>query len=389
MTYEARRHAYLDGAFESRAVHAGQYPDEHNGSVSMPIYQSATFERPVVLAGGYDYSRIANPTRSALEECLANLEGGARASATASGMAAITTTVLTLCRTGGHVVLPDNTYGGTWDLFSRLLPQWGMGFTTVATSDLDAVRAAIGPNTQLIWCESPSNPNLDISDIGAIAAIAHEAGALCVVDGTFASPFLQQPLALGADVVIHAATKFLGGHSDLNGGAIVSSTPELGERLAYAVGAFGTMAPAMDSWLVLRGIKTLPVRMRQICANAMRVAEHLQAHPRVVRVNYPGLVDHPGHELAKRQMSDFGGVVSFVVDGDIEATARVCAGTELFTLAVSLGGIESLIQHPAKMTHCTTPGTEVAVEDSLLRLAVGLESADELIADLDAALGLD
>lgn len=383
---EERRHAYLDGAMSTRAVHAGQYPEEHNGAVSIPIYQTSTFERPVVLSGGWDYSRIANPTRSALEECLASLEGGSRATATASGMAATTTTVLATCRSGAHVVIPDNTYGGTWDLFSRLLPQWGLRYTTVAAGDLRAVRAAMEPETALVWVETPSNPNLLITDVRAVSDIAHERGALLAVDGTFASPYLQQPLGLGADIVVHSTTKYLGGHSDLTGGAIVAASSELGEVVAYACGALGTMASPMDAWLVLRGVKTLPVRMRQICESAGLVAEFLAGHPRVREVYYPGLPTHPDHDLAKRQMLDFGGVVSFLVEGDVEDAAAVCTRTKLFTLAVSLGGVESLIQHPARMTHCTTPGTSVAVSESLVRISVGLEDAGELVADLDAAL---
>jgi len=372
-------------SFASRAVHAGQRPREHNGAVSVPIYQVSTFERPVVLDGGWDYSRIANPTRSAVEECLADLEGGSRATATGSGMAATTTALLSLCRAGDHVVIPAATYGGTWDLFAEVLAGWGLAFTAVDMQDLDAVAAAVQPSTTLVWAETPTNPLLTVTDIGAVAAVAHAAGALLAVDATFGSPYLQQPLALGADVVVHSTTKYLSGHSDVTGGVVVSADAVIGARVARTCGIIGTAAAPFDSWLVLRGIKTLPVRMRQVCQSAMLIAEWLQEHPAVRRVHYPGLTCHPDHDLAKRQMSDFGGVVSFEVDGDLQAASDVCASLRLVTLAVSLGSVESLVQHPARMTHCTLTG-EAAMPDSLLRLSVGLEDTAELIADLDQAL---
>ncbi len=380
---EAGRHA--GEAFASRAVHAGQRPREHNGAVSVPIYQVSTFERPVVLDGGWDYSRIANPTRSALEECLADLEGGARATATGSGMAATTTALLSLCRAGDHVVVPAATYGGTWDLLTEVLAGWGLEHTTVDMQDLAAVDAAVRPSTTLVWAETPTNPLMTITDISAVAAVAHEAGALLAVDGTFGSPYLQQPLGLGADVVVHSSTKYLSGHSDVTGGVVISADPAVGARVARTCGMIGTAAAPFDSWLVLRGVKTLPVRMRQSCGSAMRIAEWLDEHPAVSRVHYPGLPAHPDHDLAKRQMRDFGGVVSFEVDGDLQAASEVCSRLRLVTLAVSLGSVESLVQHPARMTHCTLTG-EAAMPDSLLRLSVGLEDTGELIADLEQAL---
>lgn len=368
------------------AVHAGERPGEHNGSISMPIYMTSTFERPVNLDGGWDYSRIANPTRSALEESLSILESGNAAVATASGMAAITATVLATCRPGGRVVLASNTYGGTWDLFSKVMPQWGLEYTVVDLTDLSAVELALTPDTCLVWAETPSNPLLKITDVAQIAELAHSVGAVLAVDGTLGSPYLQSPLALGADVVVHSTTKYLGGHSDVTGGAIISRDPALGEQIRGLVNMTGSIASPMESWLVLRGIKTLPVRMSRICSSSQQLAEFLESHPAVRKVHYPGLPSHPQHALAKAQMAGFGGVVSIEVDGTKEQAAKVCASTGLFTLAVSLGGVESLIQHPAQMTHCTTTNSPAAVPDSLLRLSIGLEDPEDLIADLDQAL---
>ncbi|MFD9324900.1 cystathionine gamma-synthase [Streptomyces sp. NPDC060065] len=378
-------------SFATRAVHAGHDPARHNGSVTTPVYLASTFVRPHArpVDDGWDYSRIANPTRDALQECLASLEGGASAVAVASGMAASTTVLQALGRSGAHIVIPDNVYGGTWDLVSDVYRRWGLEHTAVDMGDPDAVAAALRPGaTALVWAETPSNPLLKVTDIAAVAALAHDAGALLVVDSTFASPYLQRPLALGADVVVHSTTKYLGGHSDITGGAVVCADPELGEVITRHVGMLGTMAAPQEAWLVQRGIKTLPVRMRQICESAQRIAEFLQGHPAVREVHYPGLASHPDHALAAKQMRHgFGGVVSLVVDGDADAAGLVCERTEVFTLAVSLGSVESLIEHPARMTHCTTAGTAVGVNDSLLRLSIGLEDCDELIADLDRALG--
>jgi cystathionine gamma-synthase len=379
-------------SFATRAVHAGHDPALHNGSVTTPIYQASTFVRPHArpVDSGWDYSRIANPTRGALEECLASLEGGTSAVALSSGMAASTTVLQALCRSGAHIVIPDNVYGGTWDLVSDVYRRWGLTHTTVDMGDLEAVSAAIRPETAVIWAETPSNPLLKITDIPAVAALAHDAGALLVVDSTFASPYLQQPLALGADVVLHSTTKYLGGHSDITGGALIAADPAVGEVITRHVGMMGTMAAPQESWLVQRGIKTLPVRMRQICDSAQRVAEFLDAHPRVRRAHYPGLPGHPDHTLATKQMPyGFGGVVSLVVEGDADSAGRVCERTRVFTLAVSLGSVESLIEHPARMTHCTTAGSALGVDESLLRLSIGLEDCDELISDLAHALDAD
>jgi cystathionine gamma-synthase len=376
-------------AFDTAAVHAGHDPARHNGSVTTPIYQVSTFVRPNArpVESGWDYSRIANPTRAALEECLATLEGGAGAVAVASGMAACVTVIQALGRSGAHLVIPDNVYGGTWDLVHDVYQRWGLACTEVDMTDAGAVAAAIRPETALVWTETPSNPLLKITDISAIAALAHRGGALLVVDGTFASPYLQQPLALGADLVIHSTTKYLSGHSDVIGGAIISASAEVGATISKHVGMLGTAAAPQDAWLVQRGIKTLPVRMRQICASSQRIAEFLTDHPAVRRVHYPGLPGHPGHLLASKQMSGgFGGVVSIELAAGPDEAGRVCERTRVFTLAVSLGSVESLIEQPARMTHCTTAGTAVGVSDSLLRLSIGLEDCDELIADLAQAL---
>ncbi|WP_432827115.1 cystathionine gamma-synthase [Dactylosporangium sp. CA-092794] len=380
----ARRYEHRAPA--TRAVHAGQYPSEHNGALVVPIYQAATFERQVVLGDGYDYSRIANPTRTALEECVAALEGGTAGFAFASGMAATTTAVLALCATGGHAIIPDNVYGGTWDLFSRITARWGLDYSVVDMTDLDAVAAALRPQTALVWVETPSNPSLRVTDIAGVAALARANGSRLVVDNTFASPVLQQPLAFGADAVMHSTTKYLSGHSDVTGGVLVTADADVAETIGFHSGALGTMGQPFDSWLVLRGIKTLPMRMAQVCGSAQRIAEYLAGHSRVRRVHYPGLPGHPGHDVAKTQMSGFGGVVSFELDGTAEEAAALCARTRLFTLAVSLGSVESLIQNPARMTHCTTGGTPVVVPDSLIRLSVGLESVDDLLDDLEQAL---
>jgi len=375
--------------FDTRAVHAGTDPAAHNGAVTTPVYQSSTFVRPRArpVETGWDYSRIANPTRADLEECLAALEGGAAAVAVASGMAACVLVVQALGRSGGHMVIPDNVYGGTWDLMHDVYQRWGLAFTAVDMADAGAVAAAIRPETVLVWAETPSNPLLKITDIAAVAGLAHRAGALLAVDGTFASPYLQQPIGLGADLVVHSTTKYLGGHSDITGGAVIAATSELGAVLSRHSGMLGLAAAPQEAWLVRRGIKTLPVRMRQICASSQRIAEYLAGHPAVLRVHYPGLPGHPGHLLAAKQMrGGFGGVISLEVDAGADAAGAVCERARVFTLAVSLGSVESLIEQPARMTHCTTAGTPVSVSDCLVRLSVGLEDCDELIADLDQAL---
>jgi cystathionine gamma-synthase len=375
--------------FETAAIHAGQEADPRTGAVVPPIYQVSTFKQDGVggLRAGYEYARSGNPTRDALEECLAALENGTRAFATASGLAAEDLLLRTVLRPGDHLVVPIDAYGGSYRLFARVLQPWGVEHTAVDQSDLAAVRAAIIPGkTKIIWTESPTNPLLSISDISELAKIAHAAGALLVVDNTFASPYLQQPLVLGADAVVHSTTKYLGGHSDVIGGAIVVKDSELADKIAFNHNAMGPIAGPFDSWLVLRGAKTLAVRMDRHCQNARAIVEFLVAHDRVREVLYPGLVTHPGHDIAKRQMRDFGGMISFRVRGGIESALQVCKRVELFTLAESLGGVESLIEHPGKMTHASVEGSALEVPDDLIRLSVGLEHIDDLIADLANAL---
>jgi len=381
--------AHPDG-FETLAIHAGQEPDPLTGAVVPPIYQVSTYKQDGVgglRSGGYEYSRTANPTRTALEECLAALEGGTGALAFASGMAAEDCLLRTVCSPGDHVIIPDDAYGGTFRLFSRVYEQWGVSHTPVRISDLAAVRDALAArHARVIWVETPTNPLLGIADISALAALAREAGALLVVDNTFASPYLQRPIALGADVVVHSTTKYLGGHSDVVGGALVVADAGLGERLAFQQNATGGIAGAFDAWLTLRGIRTLAVRMDRHGANAARTAEMLAAHPAVGQVLYPGLASHPGHELAAKQMRGFGGMVSFRVRAGAQEAAAVCARTRLFTLAESLGGVESLIELPGRMTHASAAGSALAVPDDLVRLSVGIENADDLVEDLRQAL---
>jgi cystathionine gamma-synthase len=375
--------------FETSAIHAGQEADPRTGAVVPPIYQVSTFKQDGVggLRAGYEYARSGNPTRDALEECLAAIESGTRAFATASGLAAEDLFLRTVLRPGDHLVIPNDAYGGSYRLIARVLAPWGVEHTAVDQSDLEAVRAAIIPGrTKVIWTETPTNPLLSISDISELAKIAHEFGALLVVDNTFASPYLQQPLVLGADVVVHSTTKYLGGHSDVIGGAIIVRAEKLAQEIGYNHNAMGPIAGPFDSWLVLRGIKTLSVRMDRHCENAKAIVDFLLTHNRVSSVRYPGLPSHPGHEIAKRQMRDFGGMVSFRVNGGVEAALQVCRRAETFTLAESLGGVESLIEHPGKMTHASVAGSSLEVPDDLVRLSVGLEHIDDLISDLDQAL---
>ncbi|WP_030165344.1 cystathionine gamma-synthase [Spirillospora albida] len=373
--------------FETLAIHAGQEPDPVTGAVVPPIYQVSTYKQDGIggLRGGYEYSRSANPTRTALETCLAEIEAGARGLAFASGLAAEDALIRTVCRPGDHVIIPNDAYGGTYRLFAKVARPWGVAFDPVPLGDVEAVRAAVRPETKLIWVETPTNPLLGIADIAALAAVAHDAGALLAVDNTFASPYLQRPLTLGADVVVHSTTKYLGGHSDVVGGALVAADPETGERLAFHQNAMGAVAGPFDSWLTLRGIKTLGVRMDRHCANAEKVVELLVRHPAVRAVLYPGLPDHPGHDAAAKQMSAFGGMVSFRMQSE-EAAVRVCERTELFTLGESLGGVESLIEHPGRMTHASAAGSPLEVPADLVRLSVGIEHADDLLRDLENAL---
>jgi cystathionine gamma-synthase len=375
--------------FATRAIHAGQDPDPHTGSVIVPIHSSSTFVQDGVggLREGYEYARTANPTRTALETCLAALEGGPYGRAFASGMAASDVLLRATCRPGDHIVIPDDAYGGTFRLIDKVFRHWGIEHTAVGQSDLDAVRAAMRPNTRLVWCETPTNPLLNIADVAALAAVAHEADARLVVDNTFATPYLQTPLPLGADVVLHSTTKYLGGHSDVIGGALITDDAELDEQVAFLQNGAGAVPGPFDAWLTLRGIKTLAVRMERHCDNAERIVAALQAHPAVTGVRYPGLATHRGHEIAAKQMRRFGGIVSFTVDGGISAALAVCARTRVFTLAESLGGVESLIEHPGRMTHASTIGTQLEVPAELIRLSVGIEDAEDLVDDILTALG--
>ena len=375
--------------FSSLAIHAGQEPDALTGAVVPPIYQVSTYKQDGVggLRGGYEYSRSANPTRTALEECLAAIEGGTRGLAFASGLAAEDCLLRTVCKPGDHVIIPNDAYGGTYRLFAKVYADWGVDWDAVDLADPAAVSAAIRPGrTRAIWVETPSNPLLGVSDLAQLAGIARGAGVLLVVDNTFATPYLQQPLALGADVVVHSTTKYIGGHSDVVGGALICSDAELGSRLAYHQNAMGAVAGPFDAWLTLRGIKTLGVRMDRHCANAARIAAMLVEHPKVAEVRYPGLAGHPGHEVAAKQMRDFGGMVSFRhVDGE-EAAVAVCDRVRLFTLGESLGGVESLIEHPGRMTHASAAGSPLEVPSDLVRLSVGIEDVEDLLADLVQAL---
>jgi cystathionine gamma-synthase len=375
--------------FATRAIHAGQDPDPHTGSVIVPIHATSTFAQDGVggLREGYEYARTANPTRTALETCLAALEGARHGRAFASGMAASDVLLRATCRPGDHVVIPDDAYGGTFRLIDKVFRHWGIEHTAVGQSDLDAVWAAMRPTTRLVWCETPTNPLLTIADIAALAGIAHEAGARLVVDNTFATPYLQTPLGLGADVVLHSTTKYLGGHSDVIGGALITDDAELDEQVAFLQNGAGAVPGPFDAWLTLRGIKTLAVRMERHCDNAERIVAALQAHPAITGVLYPGLDTHPGHEVAAKQMRRFGGMVSFTVQGGAAAALAVCARTRVFTLAESLGGVESLIEHPGRMTHASTTGTQLEVPADLLRLSVGIEDAEDLIDDVLTALG--
>jgi cystathionine gamma-synthase len=371
--------------FETRAIHAGQAPDAPYGAVNVPIYQTSTYAQPAVgEPKAWDYARGGNPTREALQQALASLEGGARAFSFGSGMGAEATLLLTL-RPGDHVVLADDVYGGTYRLLTKVFEGWGLASTTVDLTDANALAAAIRPETRFVWVETPSNPLLKIIDIAAVSAVAHAAGARVVVDNTFATPALQRPLDLGADVVVHSVTKYIGGHSDLIGGAVVTSHDALIERLAFLTNAVGAVPGPMDCYLALRGLKTLAVRMRAHGDHAAVVASFLRGHPKVRDVYYPGLDAHPGHDVAVRQMSGFGGMVSFTV-GSAEEALAVARRTELFFLAESLGGVESLIEVPGPMTHASVAGSPLEVPAELVRLSVGLEHPDDLIADLDRAL---
>ena len=377
-----------DWGFATRALHIGQGPDPATGAVVQPIHLATTFaQQGVGKHKGFEYSRSGNPTRSALEECLAGLENARHGLAFASGLAAETTALL-LLNPGDHVVYMEDVYGGTYRLFDKVLKRYGLDFTAVDASDLDAVERAISPATKVVWLESPTNPLLRVVDIDAVSEVAHSRGAMVYVDNTFATPYLQQPLRLGADLVVHSSTKYIGGHSDVVGGAIMTNNDELEQRLRFHQNAVGAVPSPFDCWLLLRGIKTLALRVERHCSNAMDVAAALEKNEAVKRVHYPGLPSHPGHAVAARQMRMFGGMVSFEV-ADEAAAMRTLERLKLFALAESLGAVESLAEHPARMTHASMPDSErnrAGVGNGLIRLSVGVEDVADLIADLESAL---
>jgi cystathionine gamma-synthase len=372
----------------TKAIHAGYRPDPATGAVNAPIYASSTFAQDGVggLRGGFEYARTGNPTRAALEAALAAVEEGAFGRAFGSGMGATDCALRAMLRPGDHVVIPNDAYGGTFRLIDKVFAQWNVTYTPVALSDLAAVRAAITPQTRLVWVETPTNPLLSIADIAGLAELGKQSSAKVLVDNTFASPALQQPLTLGADVVLHSTTKYIGGHSDVVGGALVTNDRELDEGFAFLQNGAGAVPGPFDAYLTMRGLKTLVLRMQRHSENASAVAEFLAGHPAVGTVLYPGLPSHPGHEIAARQMRDFGGMVSVRMRGGRRAAEDLCAGTEVFILAESLGGVESLIEHPSAMTHASTAGSQLEVPDDLVRLSVGIEDVADLLADLEQAL---
>ena len=375
--------------FATRAVHAGFDPDPQTGAVNVPIYATSTYAQDGVggMRGGYEYSRTGNPTRTALEANLAALESGSYGRAFSSGMAATDCAIRSMLRPGDHLVIPNDAYGGTFRLIDKVFTQWGIDYTPVAVNDVEAVRAAIRPETKLVWIETPTNPLLNIGDIEALAGVAHLADAKLVVDNTFASPYLQQPLLLGADVVLHSTTKYIGGHSDVVGGALLTNDEELHAAFGFLQNGAGGVPGPFDAYLTLRGAKTLALRMEKHCDNAEAIVDYLQGHKAIESILYPGLADHPGHEAAAKQMRRFGGMISVRVVGGRQAALDFCARTELFTLAESLGGIESLIEHPGAMTHASTAGSPLEVPDNLVRLSVGIEDIADLIGDIEQALG--
>ena len=375
--------------FATRAIHAGYRPDPATGAVNAPIYASSTFAQDGVggLRGGFEYARTGNPTRAALERVLAAVEDGRFGRAFASGMAASDCALRAVLRPGDHIVIPDDAYGGTFRLIDKVFRQWGVEHTAVHLADLGAVRAAINGSTRMIWVETPTNPLLSIADIAALSEIGRGVGAKVLVDNTFASPALQQPLALGADIVLHSTTKYIGGHSDVVGGALVTNDEELDAAFGFLQNGSGAVPGPFDAYLTMRGLKTLELRMQRHSSNATAVAEFLVGHPAVSRVLYPGLPDHPGHAVAARQMRSFGGMVSVRMSGGLSAARELCSRTEIFILAESLGGVESLIEHPGAMTHASTVGSQLEVPEDLVRLSVGIEDPADLIADLEQALG--
>jgi cystathionine gamma-lyase len=375
--------------FSTRAIHAGQEADPATGATIVPIYQTSTYtQADIGVHKGYEYSRTGNPTRTALEACLAALEDAEYGLAFATGMAA-TSTIMAMLSAGDHVVAADDLYGGTYRVFDKVFRRLGLDFTFVDARDPAKVAEALRPNTKLVWLETPTNPLLRLCDIKAIADITREKRLILAVDNTFMSPYFQQPLNLGADLVVHSTTKYIGGHSDVVGGAILTSNEGLYQQLKFLQNAMGGVPGPFDAWLTLRGAKTLAVRMRAHAENAMAVAQFLETHPKIAAVNYPGLESHPQHALAKAQMSGFGGMISFEVQGGIEAGKKVATSTKLFSLAESLGGVESLIGHPATMTHAAIPPEQraaVGLSDGLIRISVGIEDIEDLLADLAQAL---
>jgi cystathionine gamma-synthase len=380
---------HADDGFATRAIHAGQDFDPTTGAIIPPVYFTSTFVQEGIgrLRGGYEYARGGNPTRDALQEQLAALEGGDHALSFASGLAAEDALLRAVLRPGDHVLMGNDVYGGTHRLVRRIFGDWGVGLTTMALSDPDAVRVTLADLApRVLWLETPSNPMMTITDIAQLAELGHAAGAIVVIDNTFATPYLQQPLALGADVVVHSTTKYLGGHSDVIGGAVVTSDAELAEKVRFHQFAAGAVSGPMDAWLTSRGIKTLAVRMERHSANAQAIAEAIQGHGAVTAVHYPGLDSHPGHALAARQMRLFGGMLSLELTGGAAAARTFAESTRLFQLAESLGGVESLMNYPSEMTHASVRGTDLEVSDSIVRLSVGIEEADDLVADVLQAL---
>ena len=376
-------------AFPTRAIHAGQDFDPTTGAVVPPVYFTSTFVQDGIggFRGGYEYNRGGNPTRDSLQELLASLEGGVKAFSFASGLAAEDTLLRAVLSPGDHIVMGNDVYGGTHRLVSRMFIPWGASLSTVNMSDLDAVRAAIRPDaTKVLWIETPSNPLMKISDIAALVAIAKETGILVVVDNTFASPYLQQPLSLGADVVVHSTTKYLGGHSDVLGGAVIVNSDELAEKVGFVQFGVGAVSGPMDAWLTVRGIKTLAVRLDRHSSNAQAIAERLVGHPKLDSVYYPGLPDHPGHDVAAKQMKAFGGMISVAVKGGVAPAKKFAESMQLFQLAESLGGVESLVCYPSEMTHASVRGTDLEVPENVVRLSVGIEDEGDLMADVLGAL---
>ncbi|MGB3302719.1 MAG: cystathionine gamma-synthase [Gordonia sp. (in: high G+C Gram-positive bacteria)] len=374
--------------FSTKAIHAGWDPDSRTGAVNVPIYASSTFAQDGVgnMRDGFEYARTGNPTRRALEANIAAIEEGQFGRGFASGMAATDALLRAILRPGDHIVIPNDAYGGTFRLIDKVFSEWGITYSVAPVVDTDAIAQAITPQTKLVWVETPTNPLLNVGDIAAIAEVAHAAGAKLVVDNTFATPYLQQPLTQGADVVVHSTTKYLGGHSDVVGGAIITNDEKLDADIAFLQNGAGAVPGPFDSYLTLRGIKTLAVRMERHCDNAEALVEYLSSHPKIEKVLYPGLADHPGHEAAAKQMRRFGGMISVQLAGGREAALDFCAKTKVFTLAESLGGIESLIEHPGAMTHASTAGSLLEVPDNLVRLSVGIEDAADLLEDVRQAL---